>query len=80
MVDDAGARQSLKTNTLHSGEQLTSLTERVGYVTGQKGKRVYHAPTGDGALCGAGFDRVVRREILESHYRPCKHCFAVDES
>ena len=68
------------TNRISGHPPLTSLTERVGCVTGKRGSdRVYHAPTGDGSLCGVSMDRVVDREILEGHYRPCGNCFDIPE-
>lgn len=57
--------------------RLAAYTERVGRVSG--GGDVYHAPTGDGALCGEDIDTFADRERLDGHFRPCSKCFAVDE-
>jgi hypothetical protein len=57
--------------------RLASLTEQVGRSTG--GGSVYHAPTGDGALCGVAIDIVSERELVESHFEPCSDCFGVED-
>jgi hypothetical protein len=58
---------------------LTALTEEV--VITSSGSKVKHAPTPEGTLCGLrGEYRVVEREAVEGHYRPCEDCFHVGES
>lgn len=56
---------------------LSSLTDRVARLSGSSS--VFHAPTADGALCGAEVDTIDDRELLPG-YRPCKDCFDVDRS
>lgn len=57
--------------------RLASLTEQVGRASG--GGSVYHAPTGDGALCGESVDTITDRELLEGHFAPCSACFDVEK-
>lgn len=55
---------------------LTSLTDSV-LVTGGS-SMVMHAPTANGTYCGKSGDyRTVERELVVSHYRPCKRCFDI---
>lgn len=59
-----------------SGEQspaLLTLTEKVS-IAGA-GASAYHAPTVDGTVCGLRGLRIVDRDSVESHYRPCTTCF-----
>lgn len=51
---------------------LQSLTDEVMI----NGGDAYHAPVDDGTLCGRSDYRVVDRVAVESHYRPCRDCFA----
>lgn len=70
----------MRTNRTDGPAPISSLTERVAYNTGNgRTANVYHAPTADGALCGVDPDRVVPREVLETHYRPCKLCYNLEE-
>lgn len=55
---------------------IASKTDRVARVSGAS--TIYHAPTADGAVCGANVDTVEDRELLEPNYRPCKLCFDLD--
>jgi hypothetical protein len=55
---------------------LSSLTDRVARVSGSSS--VFHAPTAEGALCGAGVDTIVERDHLPA-YRPCQDCFDVED-
>lgn len=56
--------------------RLAALTDRVARVTGSS--TTYHAPTPEGALCGADVNKIDERANLPQ-YRPCKACFDVEE-
>lgn len=60
-----------------SVEPLSALTDEVLVRTGTT--QIMHAPTTDGPHCGqSGEFRHVDRQVVESHYRPCKDCFSVN--
>lgn len=63
---------------------LKSLTREVLVATGNAQRM--HAPIGRGqnvdTLCHTSVDsvRLVEASVVESHYEPCKACFALDDT